>query len=180
MSRIGNRELVIPNGVNVSKTGTLLTVQGKLGKLELDFNPLIAVEINDNKIITIRADEAKSTKQIHGTTNSLIKNMLVGVSEGYKQEIIIKGVGYKFVLKGNEIEVSAGYSHPVMVQIPEGIKVEIPKPLEMTVTSCDKEKIGQFVADIKKIRRPNPYSGKGIMLKDEVVRRKEGKTAAVK
>ncbi|AWX42712.1 50S ribosomal protein L6 [Metamycoplasma cloacale] len=178
MSRIGRRILEIPKGVEVSLNQNTITVSGKLGKLEYTFSKLIDVVVENNEIKTLRQNEEKSTKQLHGTTNALIKNMLIGVSEGYKKEIEIKGVGYKATLKGTEIEIIAGYSHPVMISVPSNLKVEVPKPTNIVISGIDKQAVGEFAANVRKIRKPSPYSGKGIMYKDEVVRRKEGKTAS--
>ncbi|SFW06384.1 50S ribosomal protein L6 [Chlamydia abortus] len=178
MSRIGKRVLVIPAGVEVLLENNKAIVKGKLGQLEYTFSPLIKVEIKNNEIVVTRSNEEKSTKQLHGTTNALLHNMLIGVSNGYKKEVEIKGVGYKATLKGNEIEIIAGFSHTVTKQIPEGLKVELPKPTNIIISGIDKQLVGEFAANLRDIRRPSPYSGKGIMYKDEVIRRKEGKTAA--
>ncbi|WP_338822899.1 50S ribosomal protein L6 [Mycoplasmopsis felifaucium] len=178
MSRVGNRVLTIPAGVTVTLNGTLVTVQGPLGTLERTFSPLIAIKIEGQELSTIRANEEKHTKQLHGTTNAVIENMLEGVSKGFKKELVIKGVGYKFTIKGNILEVAAGYSHLVNIEIPSSVKVECPKATEMTVSGIDKEKVGQFAAVVRAVRKPNPYSGKGVAYKDEVIRRKEGKTAS--
>ncbi|WP_330463532.1 50S ribosomal protein L6 [Metamycoplasma gateae] len=178
MSRIGKRILSIPSGVEVNLEKNHITIKGSLGQLEYTFSPLISVVIENNEIKTLRANEEKTTKQLHGTTNANINNMLIGVSQGYKKEIEIKGVGYKATLKGNEIEVIAGYSHNVVKQIPSNLKVEVPKPTNIIISGIDKQSVGEFAANIRDIRRPSPYSGKGIMYKDEVIRRKEGKTAA--
>ncbi|BAP39736.1 50S ribosomal protein L6 [Metamycoplasma canadense] len=178
MSRIGKRILLIPQGVEVNLSNNHITIKGNLGQLEYTFSPLISVIIENNEIRTLRANEEKTTKQLHGTTNANISNMLIGVSKGYKKEIEIKGVGYKATLKGNEIEIIAGYSHNVMKQIPSNLKVEVPKPTNIIISGIDKQAVGEFAANLRDIRRPSPYSGKGIMYKDEVIRRKEGKTAA--
>lgn len=178
MSRIGKRILAIPADVEVTLNDNHIIVKGKLGQLEYTFSPLIQVIVENNEIKTLRTNELKTTKQLHGTTNANIKNMLIGVSEGYKKEIEIKGVGYKATLKGNEIEVIAGYSHPVLVTLPSNLKVEVPKPTNIVISGIDKQAVGEFAANLRDIRRPSPYSGKGIMYKDEVIRRKEGKTAA--
>ncbi|AZG68745.1 50S ribosomal protein L6 [Mycoplasma struthionis] len=178
MSRIGKRILTIPAGVEVTLNNNHITVKGKLGQLEYTFSPLINVVIENNEITTLRTNEEKTTKQLHGTTNANIKNMLIGVSEGYKKEIEIKGVGYKATIKGNEIEIIAGYSHPVLKTLPSNLKVEVPKPTNIIISGIDKQAVGEFAANLRDIRRPSPYSGKGIMYKDEVIRRKEGKTAA--
>ncbi|TPD98296.1 50S ribosomal protein L6 [Metamycoplasma equirhinis] len=178
MSRIGKRILEIPTGVEIKLENNHITVKGKLGELEYTFSPLIQVKIENNQLQTLRLNEEKTTKQLHGTTNANIKNMIIGVSEGYKKEIEIKGVGYKATQKGKEIEIIAGYSHPVMVEIPENLKIEVVKPTNIVISGISKQAVGEFAANIRDIRRPSPYSGKGIMYKGEVIRRKEGKTAA--
>ncbi|WP_029512820.1 50S ribosomal protein L6 [Mycoplasmopsis iners] len=178
MSRVGNRVLTIPAGVSVNLDNTTLTVKGPLGELSRTFSNLIAIKIEDNQITTVRANEEKHTKQLHGTTNALIANMLLGVSKGFKKEIVIKGVGYKATIKGNILEIAAGYSHLVNLNIPSELKVDAAKPTELVISGINKEIVGQFAAEVRKVRKPNPYSGKGIAYKDEVIRRKEGKTAA--
>ncbi|BDX52575.1 50S ribosomal protein L6 [Metamycoplasma equirhinis] len=178
MSRIGKRILEIPTGVEIKLENNHITVKGKLGELEYTFSPLIQVKIENNQLQTLRLNEEKTTKQLHGTTNANIKNMIIGVSEGYKKEIEIKGVGYKATQKGKEIEIIAGYSHPVIVEIPENLKIEVVKPTNIVISGISKQAVGEFAANIRDIRRPSPYSGKGIMYKGEVIRRKEGKTAA--
>ncbi|MEA4115181.1 50S ribosomal protein L6 [Mycoplasma sp. 744] len=178
MSRVGNRVLIIPNDVKVTLDQTKLSVQGPLGELTNEFSPLIKINIEENKISTLRANEEKHTKQLHGTTNALIANMLLGVSKGFIKELVIKGVGYRATLKDKIIEIAAGYSHLVNVNIPNDVKVEINKPTEITIKGINKESVGQFASIIRSVRKPNPYSGKGIAYKDEVIRRKEGKTSA--
>lgn len=178
MSRVGNRVLTIPQGVEITLDGTTFTAKGSLGTLCRTFSPLIAIKIENNQVSTIRANEEKHTKQLHGTTNALIANMMEGVSKGFKRELNIKGVGYKATLKGNILEIAAGYSHLVNLEIPTEVKVEVPKPTEIIISGVSKEAVGQFAAIVHDVRKPNPYSGKGIIYKDEVIRRKEGKTAA--
>ncbi|CAM9142447.1 50S ribosomal protein L6 [Mycoplasma marinum] len=177
MSRVGNRIINIIEGVEVKINGTKVEIKGAKGTISREFSPLIAIENKDGQITTVRANENKQTKQLHGTTNALINNMIIGVSQGFKKELIIKGVGYKAALKGKELIVNAGYSHPHTVSIPEGLEVVVEKPTEISITGIEKEKVGQLAAIIRDIRRPNPYSGKGIMYKDEIIRRKEGKAA---
>lgn len=177
MSRVGNRILPIPAGTTVTVDGTKVTVEGKLGKLERVFSELITVKVEDGQVTTVRANEEKHTKQLHGTTNSHISNMIKGVSEGYKVQLEIKGVGYKAALKGQELEVSAGYSHPHTLTIPAGIEVKVAKPTEVEVSGIDKQDVHHFAAVVRAIRKPSVYSGKGIMYKGEQIRRKEGKTA---
>ena len=178
MSRIGNKVLQIPAGVTVTKEGNTLTVKGPKGELKNDFNSLIDIQINETTIECKRANEAKFTKSIHGTTSALINNMLIGVSDGFTKELESVGVGYRFAVSGNKITVNAGYSHPVVVTIPEGIKVESPSNTELKITGIDNQKVSEFAANIRKIRKPEPYKGKGIRYKGEYIRRKEGKKAA--
>lgn len=178
MSRIGNRVLTIPAGVTATLDGNVLTVKGPKGELSKEFNSLINIEINGTEIVCKRANEAIFTKSIHGTTNALIKNMLIGVSEGYTKELETVGVGYKFAVSGNKITVNAGYSHPVIVEVPSGITVEASSNTELKLTSIDNQKLNEFAANIRKIREPEPYKGKGIRYKGEHIRRKEGKKAA--
>ena len=181
MSRIGNRILTIPEGVEVNVEGNKVTAKGPKGTLEFTFrNENVNVEINEGKICVTRNDESKVSKQLHGTTNATINNMLVGVKDGYKKELEINGVGYRFQLQGNKIQIYAGYSHPVELVAPEGIKLEMPEKstTELIVSGYDKQAVSEFAANIRKVRQPEPYKGKGIRYKDEYIRRKEGKKAA--
>lgn len=178
MSRVGNRVLNVPSNVQVTINGSHVVVSGPLGSLEQTFSPLIAIKLEDNHLSTIRANEEKTTKQLHGTTNALIANMINGVSKGYKKELVISGVGYKATLKGDTLEIAAGYSHLVNLKVPAGVKVEVPKPTEIIVSGINKESVGQFAVLVHDVRKPSPYSGKGIAYKGEIIRRKEGKTAS--
>lgn len=178
MSRIGNREIHIPSDVTVTLDGNKVTVKGPKGELTEEFNNLISINIEDNKLTCKRANEELFTKSIHGTTNALIENMIIGVSKGYTVELETVGVGYRFQVSGKQINVSAGYSHPVVVDIPEGITVEAPSTTELKLSGIDKQKVTEFAANIRKIRKPEPYKGKGIRYKGEVIRRKEGKKAS--
>ena len=178
MSRVGNRLLTIPEGTVVKVNGCIVEVTGKNGTLTREFSPLISVEVKDDSLSTTRANEEKHTKQLHGTTNSHINGMIEGVTNGFKKEIEIKGVGYKAILKGSQIEINAGYSHPVLLDIPSTVKLELPKATEIIITGADKQAVGQMAAVIRDVRRPSVYSGKGIMYKGEVIKRKEGKAAA--
>ena len=176
MSRIGNRILTLPEGVSVNVDGNIVTVKGPKGELSTEINRNITVEVEGNEVKVARKSDAY--KNFHGTANANIKNMIIGVSEGYEKKLESIGVGYRFALKGNELVVTAGYSHPVNVEIPEGITLESPSNTELTVKGIDKCKVGEFAANIRKIREPEPYKGKGIRYKDEHVRRKEGKKAS--
>ena len=181
MSRIGNRVLTIPAGVEVNVDGNKVTVKGPKGTLESTFrNDCIQVKVEGTEVHVSRDNELKTTKQLHGTTNSNIKNMLVGVSEGFKKELEINGVGYRFQVQGNKVVITAGYSHNIDMVIPQGVKVEMPdkSQTELVISGYDKQAVGEFAANIRKVRQPEPYKGKGIKYKDEHIRRKEGKKAA--
>ena len=178
MSRIGNRNLVIPDGVTVTVNDNLVTVKGPKGELSLNISNLVKIEITDNNLKTTLAKNTKEANVMQGTTNSLINNMLIGVSNGYSKSLEAVGVGYKFNVQGTKIIVNAGYSHPVEVVVPEGLKAELVNNTEITINGIDKQKVTEFAANIRKIREPEPYKGKGIRYKGEYVRRKEGKKAA--
>ena len=172
MSRIGNRKLSIPTGVEVTLEKNLLTVKSGKGSLNLTIDPLVVVTIGEGVI------ETKPANVMYGTTNSLIKNMLIGVSEGYTKGLEIVGVGYRFNVSGNKIGVTAGFSHPVEMVCPEGIEVKSISNTEIELSGIDKQKVSEFAANIRKLRSPEPYKGKGIRYKGEHIRRKEGKKAA--
>lgn len=177
MSRIGNRILAIPENVTVEVADNLVKVKGPKGELETSKCKNVNVEVKDGSVYVTRANEEIKTKQMHGTVNANIKNMLEGVVNGYKKSLEIVGVGYRFTLKGNTLVVNAGYSHPVELEIPEGLKVEAKSNTEIEVSGIDKIKVGEFAANIRKVREPEPYKGKGIKYADEHIRRKEGKKA---
>ncbi|QGS52358.1 50S ribosomal protein L6 [Spiroplasma tabanidicola] len=177
MSRIGNRILAIPAGVEVKIEGNVVTIKGSKGELSQKVSPLIEVKVEGSELKTIRKNELKHTKQLHGTTNSLLEGMLTGVSQGFVKELEIVGVGYRAALAGNKINLSLGFSHPVEYQIPQGISVEIPKPTEIKISGICKQLVGQVAAHIRGYRRPEPYKGKGIKYKGEKIIRKEGKAA---
>ncbi len=181
MSRIGNRVLTIPAGVEVNVEGNKVTTKGPKGTLEFTFkNSNVDVKVEGTEVHVSRKDDTKVSKQLHGTTNSTINNMLVGVSEGFKRELEINGVGYRFQVQGNKIIITAGYSHNVEMVIPQGIKVEMPdkSQTELIISGYDKQAVSEFAANIRKVRKPEPYKGKGIKFKEEHIRRKEGKKAA--
>lgn len=178
MSRIGNRKLTIPTGVTANIDGNTISVKGPKGELSFTFNSLISVNVEENAITTTRANETKEAKSLHGTTNSIIENMLVGVSEGYEKGLEINGVGYRFNVQGNKLNITAGFSHPVVIEVPSGLKVEQVSNNEITVSGIDKQKVSEFAANIRSWRKPEPYKGKGIRYKGEYVRRKEGKKAS--
>jgi large subunit ribosomal protein L6 len=176
MSRIGNRIITIPENVTVSVDGNIVKVSGPKGELSTEINKDITVNINGNELTLTRKDD--SVKNFHGTANANIKNMIVGVTEGYEKRLESIGVGYRFALKDGKLVVTAGYSHPVNVEIPAGLSLEVPSNTELVVKGIDKCLVGEFSANVRKIREPEPYKGKGIRYKDEVVRRKEGKKAS--
>ncbi len=176
MSRIGNRIITIPENVTVSVDGNIVKVSGPKGELSTEINKDITVNVNGNELTLTRKDD--SVKNFHGTANANIKNMIVGVTEGYEKRLESIGVGYRFALKDGKLVVTAGYSHPVNVEIPAGLSLEVPSNTELVVKGIDKCLVGEFSANVRKIREPEPYKGKGIRYKDEVIRRKEGKKAS--
>ena len=176
MSRIGNRKIEIPAGVTVTLENNIITVTGPKGTLKMELSKDITMEQSDNVITLTRKNEA--AKAMHGTMNALINNMIEGVSKGYEKGLEIVGVGYRFNVQGKKLVINTGYSHPVEIEIPEGLTVEAVSNTEITVKGIDKVLVGEFAANIRKVRRPEPYKGKGIRYKDEHIRRKEGKKAA--
>ena len=178
MSRIGERKLFIPDGVTVNVVDNTITVKGTKGELSLNINSLVDVKVVDNTLVTKKNVDNKEANIFQGTINSLINNMLIGVSTGYSKGLETVGVGYRFNVQGNKITVSAGYSHPVEVIVPEGLTVSQESNTEITIHGIDKQKVSEFAANIRKIRKPEPYKGKGIRYKGEYIRRKEGKKAA--
>ena len=178
MSRIGNRKINIPEGVNVTVENNVVTVKGPKGELSNEFNKDLTITVNENVVEISRPNDLKIIKSLHGTTNALISNMIVGVSEGYKKELEIVGVGYRFNVQGNKVNVNAGFSHPVVVEAPADLTVEQVNATEISISGIDKQKVSEFAANIRKLRKPEPYKGKGIRYKGEHIRRKEGKKAA--
>lgn len=176
MSRIGNRVLDIPEGVTVTVEGNVVKVKGPKGELSTEVNENITVKVEENKVEVSRKND--NFKNFHGTANANIHNMIVGVSTGYEKKLEAVGVGYRFALKGTDLVVTAGYSHPVEVKVPEGIKLEVPSNTELLVKGIDKQLVGEFAANVRKIRKPEPYKGKGIRYTDEHIIRKVGKKAA--
>ena len=178
MSRIGKRELVIPAGVTVTVENNTVTVKGPKGELKYEKSPSIEVKEVEGKITTSRPNDSKVNKQLHGTTNALINNMLTGVTDGFKKELECLGVGYRFQVSGSKITINAGYSNPVVVEVPAGLKAESASNTELTISGIDKQRVSEFAANVRAVREPEPYKGKGIRYKGEYVRRKEGKKAA--
>lgn len=177
MSRIGLKPIEIPKDVEVKYENNHIHIKGPKGELERDIHPLVKVNIDGNILTVERANDEKFSRSIHGTTRSLINNMIEGVTKGFQKELEIIGVGYRAQKQGNKLVINAGYSHPVEIEPIEGIEFEVPKNTEIIVKGIDKQKVGSVAAEIRAIRPPEPYKGKGIRYKGEHVRRKEGKTA---
>jgi large subunit ribosomal protein L6 len=177
MSRIGKKTIEIPQGVEVKLEGQSMTVKGPKGELARTFRPEVKIEIKDNVITTSISTEEKLDKSLWGLTRQLIFNMISGVSQGFEKKLEIQGVGYRAEVAGNKLNMAMGYSHPVNMDIPEGLQVSVEKNI-MTVSGISKELVGQFAANIRKVRKPEPYKGKGIRYVGEVVRRKVGKKVA--
>ena len=178
MSRIGERKLVIPDGVTVNVDGTLVTVKGPKGELNLEVSKLVSVVVEDGVVLTKQIKPSKEANVMQGTTNSLISNRITGVSKGYDKGLEAVGVGYRFQVSGNKITINAGYSHPVVMEAPKELSVTSESNTEITIHGIDKQKVSEFAANVRKVREPEPYKGKGIRYKGEHVRRKEGKKAA--
>ena len=180
MSRVGNKVINLPEGVNINVNGSEVTVNGPKGTITRTFSNLITINVNDRAVSLTRANEEKHTKQLHGTTRALLNGMVEGVSQGFTKVLEIKGIGYRAQLKGTDIVLNMGYSHPVTIGAVEGVKFEVPSQTEIIVSGIDKQKVGQIAAVIRSVREPEPYGGKGIMYKGERVRRKVGKKAGKK
>jgi len=176
MSRIGNRILNLPSDVTLTVNDNLVTVTGPKGSLSTEINEHITVEVNNNEVIIKRDNDAY--KNFHGTVNANISNMITGVTKGFEKKLEAVGVGYRFALKGNDLVVTAGYSHPIEMKVPEGINLEVPSNTELFVRGADKQLVGEFAANVRKIREPEPYKGKGIRYENEHIIRKVGKKAA--
>ena len=175
MSRIGKLPIIIPNGVEVNYSNTKVIVKGKFGTLETKIPETILIQQN-NDILTVNLkNQTRSLRSLHGLYRTLINNMIIGVSEQFKLTLILKGVGYRATMQGKEIILNLGYSHPVHIEIPETISVEIVQNTTVNLKSCDKELLGLFAANIRAWRRPEPYKGKGILYKNEQILRKAGK-----
>jgi large subunit ribosomal protein L6 len=178
MSRIGKLPIPVPSGVDLSMSGTTLTVKGPKGTLTQEVHPDITVNIGDQEVTVARGDDEREHRALHGLFRSLIANMVVGVTEGYVRRLEIVGVGYRAALRGsNGLTLQMGFSHPVEFDAPEGITFEVPTPTRITINGIDKQVVGQVAANIRKIRKPEPYKGKGIRHEGELVRRKSGKAA---
>lgn len=177
MSRIGKQPIPVPAGVDVKLDGNTLTVKGPKGELTRSFNEMLSIKQEGEEIIVERPDDSREAKSMHGLTRTLINNMVVGVSEGFSKKLELVGVGYRAQLKGKDLEMQLGYSHPVVVAAPEGITFECPSQNEIIVSGASKEAVGQVAANVRAWRKPEPYKGKGIRYEGEYVRRKLGKAA---
>ena len=177
MSRIGKMPITVPAGVTVTIDGMTVTAKGSKGELTRTFRPFVTITQEGDTITVDRIDDSRDAKAQHGLVRTLIANMIEGVSNGFSKKLQLVGVGYRAALKGSDLEMQLGYSHPVLVKCPEGIKFECPQPTEIIVSGPSKEQVGQVAADIRKWRKPEPYKGKGIRYEGEYIRRKLGKAA---
>ena len=176
MSRIGRKPIAIPAGVEVKNDNGLITVKGPKGTLTQKINPIISVEINGSEINVTRPNDDKEARSLHGLSRTLINNMVVGVTEGYKKTLEVNGVGYRVQKQGDTLVMNLGYSHQVFVKEIPGITIEAPGPNQIIISGADKQLVGQFAAEVREKRPPEPYKGKGIKYSTEHIRRKEGKS----
>ena len=176
MSRIGRKPINIPAGVEVKIDGSCVTVKGPKGTLSQTFQPSMNIAVEGAEIVVTRPNDEKENRALHGLTRTLINNMVIGVTEGFKKELDVNGVGYRVQKQGKDLVMNLGFSHQVVVSETEDIKIEVPAPNKIIILGADKQKVGQFAAEVREKRPPEPYKGKGIKYVDEFVRRKEGKT----
>jgi large subunit ribosomal protein L6 len=179
MSRIGNKPIPVPNGVTVEIDGTQVRVKGPKGQLEQNLRPEIGIEAKDGEIVVTRPSENKLHRSLHGLTRTLIANMVTGVTDGYTRTLEIAGVGYRVAKEGNSIVFALGFSHPVRIDPPTGITFNVETPTRLSVSGIDKQLVGEQAAQIRKLKPPEPYKGKGITYQGERIRRKAGKTGKV-
>jgi large subunit ribosomal protein L6 len=177
VSRIGKQPIPVPSGVDVTIDGTTVTVKGPKGELKQSFSDVLTIEKQDDTIVVTRPDDGREARSLHGLTRTLVANMVQGVSEGFSKNLEIVGVGYRAVLKGSDLELALGFSHPVVIKPEAGISFEVPAPTRITVRGIDKQRVGQVAAEIRAWRKPEPYKGKGVRYEGEYVRRKLGKAA---
>ncbi|HEX2154142.1 MAG TPA: 50S ribosomal protein L6 [Acidimicrobiia bacterium] len=175
MSRVGNNPIPVPSGVDVRIDGPEVTVKGPKGELKRKFPERVSIAVDDEVATVSRSDESHEAKALHGLSRALLANMVQGVTDGFRRDLEIQGVGYRAQLKGANLELQVGFSHSVTVEAPRGIAFEVPEPTRVSVTGIDKELVGQVAADVRKVRPPEPYKGKGIRYVGEYVRRKAGK-----
>ena len=175
MSRIGKKPVPVPSGVTVNIDGQTVSVKGPKGELQTSLVNLVSVELKDGQVIVNPRNNSKQARSAWGLCRTLVSNLMIGVTEGFSKTLEINGVGYRAAVQGNGLKLNLGYSHDVVYEIPEGIKVETPKPTQIVVSGIDKQKVGQVAAEIREWRKPEPYKGKGIKYADEYIFRKEGK-----
>ncbi len=175
MSRIGKSPIDLPSGVEVKVSGNVVSVKGPKGTLTQEIQPSMSVDIDDGTVTVSRENDERQVRALHGLTRSLINNMVIGVTDGYSKELTAVGVGYRAALKGNTLELQVGFSHPVSIEAPEGIAFDVPEPTKIIVAGIDNQMVGQIAANVRAVRPPEPYKGKGIRYVDEYVRRKAGK-----
>jgi large subunit ribosomal protein L6 len=177
VSRIGKKPVVIPDGVKITQEGNFLKIKGPKGELEQQIHPNISIEIVENQVNVTRPNDSKQNKSLHGLSRALVQNMVTGVTDTYKKTLDIVGVGYKAELKGKDLLLNIGYSHPIFLIPPEGVTLETPTPTQIIISGIDKQLVGLVSAKIRSFRKPEPYKGKGIKYSDEHIVRKAGKTA---
>ena len=180
MSRIGRMPITVPEGVDVKLDGNTITVKGKNGTLTRDIHPAMTVAVEGNTITVTRPNDEKQNRALHGLSRTLINNMVIGVTEGFKKVLEVNGVGYRVAKDGNKLVMNIGYSHQVIMEEKNGITIDVPAPNKIVINGIDKQTVGQFAAEVREKRPPEPYKGKGIRYAGEVVRRKEGKTGGKK
>jgi large subunit ribosomal protein L6 len=178
MSRIGKQPVIIPEKVKVDIKGTTVHVEGPKGKVNKTFAPVVAIAVADKKVVVSPTQETRFAKAMYGTARSIIAGMVKGVTAGFSKELEIQGVGFKAVLKGKQLDLALGYSHPILMDVPEGIKITVTEGTRLKVEGCDKQLVGAVTAEIRSYYPPEPYKGKGVRIVGERVRRKEGKTVA--
>jgi large subunit ribosomal protein L6 len=176
MSRIGNQPVAFSSGVKIALNGSVLDVEGAKAKLSMKLPPLVAVDIEDSRVVVKRTDDTRESNAMQGLARSLINNMVIGVTEGFKKELQIVGVGYRAQASGSNLTLNLGYSHPIEYKVPEGVNVAVAENTKITVEGADKQMVGEVAATIRKFRKPEPYKGKGIRYVGEHIRMKEGKT----
>jgi len=180
VSRVGRLPVAVPSGVDVKIEGSQVTVKGPKGEMAFTFSPQIEISLKENEILVNRPSDAREMRSLHGTTRALIQNMVTGVTEGFQRELQLVGVGYRANMEGNNLVLNVGYSHPVVVEPPQGITFDVgERNQQIFISGIDKQVVGQIAADIRKVRPPEPYKGKGIRYKDEYIRRKAGKAGKV-
>ncbi|GEE04039.1 50S ribosomal protein L6 [Gordonia spumicola] len=176
MSRIGKNPIAIPAGVDVTVDGQDVKVKGPKGELSLTVSEPIAVAVEENSIVVTRPNDERRSRALHGLSRTLVNNLVIGVTQGYTRKMEIFGVGYRVAAKGKDLEFALGYSHPVPIEAPEGITFAVESPTKFSVSGIDKQQVGQISANIRRLRRPDPYKGKGVRYEGEQIRRKVGKT----